>query len=103
MINTTKIEYHEYDVLVVGAGGAGLNAAQVASQYVKTAVISEVYPTRSHTISAQGGISASLGNFEEDNWHWHMYDTVKGSDYLCDQDHCRIWQTPCKKSMLCGR
>ena len=86
MINTTKIEYHEYDVLVVGAGGAGLNAAQVASQYVKTAVISEVYPTRSHTISAQGGISASLGNFEEDNWHWHMYDTVKGSDYLCDQD-----------------
>lgn len=86
MINTTKIEYHEYDVLVVGAGGAGLNAAQVASQYVKTAVISEVYPTRSHTISAQGGISASLGNHEEDNWHWHMYDTVKGSDYLCDQD-----------------
>ena len=84
MINTTKIEQHEYDVLVVGAGGAGLNAAQVASQYVKTAVISEVYPTRSHTISAQGGISASLGNYEEDNWHWHMYDTVKGSDYLCE-------------------
>ena len=81
-----KIEYHEYDVLVVGAGGAGLNAAQVASQYVKTAVISEVYPTRSHTISAQGGISASLGNLEEDHWHWHMFDTVKGSDYLCDQD-----------------
>lgn len=81
-----KIEYHEYDVLILGAGGAGLNAAQVASQYVKTAVISEVYPTRSHTISAQGGISASLGNHEPDNWHWHMFDTVKGSDYLCDQD-----------------
>lgn len=83
---TNNIEYHEYEVLVVGAGGAGLNAAQVASQYVKTAVISEVYPTRSHTISAQGGIAASLGNLEPDNWHWHMYDTVKGSDYLCDQD-----------------
>jgi len=81
-----KIEYHKYDVLVVGAGGAGLNAAQVASKSVKTAVISEVYPTRSHTISAQGGISAALGNLEPDNWHWHMFDTVKGSDYLCDQD-----------------
>ncbi len=81
-----KIENHKYDVLVVGAGGAGLNAAQVASQHVKTAVISEVYPTRSHTISAQGGIAAALGNLEEDNWHWHMFDTVKGSDYLCDQD-----------------
>ncbi len=81
-----KIETHKYDVLVVGAGGAGLNAAQVASQHVKTAVISEVYPTRSHTISAQGGIAAALGNLEPDNWHWHMFDTVKGSDYLCDQD-----------------
>ena len=81
-----KIENHKYDVLVVGAGGAGLNAAQVASQHVKTAVISEVYPTRSHTISAQGGIAAALGNLEPDNWHWHMFDTVKGSDYLCDQD-----------------
>lgn len=83
---SVKIEYHKFDVVVVGAGGAGLNAAQVASQYCKTAVVSEVYPTRSHTISAQGGISAALGNLEEDHWHWHMYDTVKGSDYLCDQD-----------------
>lgn len=83
---SVKIEYHKYDVVVVGAGGAGLNAAQVASLTAKTAVISEVYPTRSHTISAQGGISASLGNLEEDNWHWHMFDTVKGSDYLADQD-----------------
>ncbi len=85
---SAKIEYHKFDVIVLGAGGAGLNAAQVASQYVSTAVISEVYPTRSHTISAQGGISASLGNMEEDHWLWHMYDTVKGGDYLADQDAC---------------
>ncbi|MCA1932362.1 MAG: FAD-binding protein, partial [Calditerrivibrio sp.] len=85
---SVKIEYHKFDVVILGAGGAGLNAAQVASQYVNTAVISEVYPTRSHTISAQGGISASLGNLEEDKWIWHMYDTVKGSDYLADQDAC---------------
>lgn len=81
-----KIQKHEYDVVVVGAGGAGLNAAQVASQHVKTAVISKVYPSRSHTISAQGGVAASLGNEEPDNWHWHMFDTVKGGDYLGDQD-----------------
>ncbi|MGB9731151.1 MULTISPECIES: succinate dehydrogenase flavoprotein subunit [Calditerrivibrio] len=85
---SVKVEYHKYDVVILGAGGAGLNAAQVASQYVSTAVISEVYPTRSHTISAQGGISAALGNLEEDHWIWHMYDTVKGSDYLADQDAC---------------
>ncbi|MCX8084638.1 MAG: succinate dehydrogenase flavoprotein subunit [Calditerrivibrio sp.] len=85
---SVKVEYHKFDVVVLGAGGAGLNAAQVASQYVSTAVISEVYPTRSHTISAQGGISAALGNLEEDHWIWHMYDTVKGSDYLADQDAC---------------
>ncbi len=81
-----KIELHKFDVLVIGSGGAGLNAAQVASQFCKTAVISKVYPTRSHTISAQGGISAALGNLEEDKWIWHMFDTVKGSDYLADQD-----------------
>jgi len=85
---SAKVEYHKFDVIVLGAGGAGLNAAQVASQFVSTAVISEVYPTRSHTISAQGGISAALGNMEEDHWLWHMYDTVKGSDYLADQDAC---------------
>ena len=83
---SVNAEYHQFDVIVLGAGGAGLNAAQVASQYCKTAVISKVYPTRSHTISAQGGISAALGNEEEDHWHWHMFDTVKGSDYLADQD-----------------
>jgi len=85
---SVKIEHHKFDVVIFGAGGAGLNAAQVASQYCSTAVISEVYPTRSHTISAQGGISAALGNLEEDHWHWHMFDTVKGSDYLADQDAC---------------
>ncbi|MDR0454054.1 MAG: succinate dehydrogenase flavoprotein subunit [Deferribacteraceae bacterium] len=87
---SVKIEKHTYDVVIVGAGGAGLNAAQVASQYVKTAVIAKVYPNRSHTISAQGGVAASLGNEEPDNWHWHMFDTVKGGDYLGDQDACEF-------------
>jgi len=96
---SVKIENHIYDVVVLGAGGAGLNAAQVASQYAKTAVISEVYPTRSHTISAQGGISASLGNMEEDHWIWHMYDTVKGGDYLGDQDACE-YMTKLAPSMI---
>ncbi len=85
---SVKIEYHKFDVVVFGAGGAGLNAAQVASLGAKTAVISEVYPTRSHTISAQGGVAAALGNYEEDHWIWHMFDTVKGGDYLGDQDAC---------------
>jgi succinate dehydrogenase / fumarate reductase, flavoprotein subunit len=76
-----------YDAIVVGAGGAGLRAAlQLAEAGVKTAVLSKVFPTRSHTVAAQGGIGAALGNMEEDNWLWHMYDTVKGSDYLGDQD-----------------
>lgn len=85
---SVKVEYHKFDVVILGAGGAGLNAAQVASQYCSTAVVAEVYPTRSHTISAQGGVAAALGNLEEDKWVWHMYDTVKGSDYLADQDSC---------------
>lgn len=85
---SVKVEYHKFDVVILGAGGAGLNAAQVASQYCSTAVVAEVYPTRSHTISAQGGVAAALGNLEEDHWVWHMYDTVKGSDYLADQDSC---------------
>jgi succinate dehydrogenase / fumarate reductase flavoprotein subunit len=85
-----NIEYHKYDVIILGAGGAGLNASQMASMKVKTAVISEVYPTRSHTISAQGGICAALGNMEEDHWIWHMFDTVKGGDYLGDQDVIEI-------------
>jgi succinate dehydrogenase / fumarate reductase flavoprotein subunit len=71
---------------VVGAGGAGLMAALYASKSVNTAVISKLYPTRSHTGTAQGGISAALGNLEEDKWEWHAYDTIKGGDFLCDQD-----------------
>ena len=78
---------HEYDVLVVGAGGSGLRAAVGLSESgLKTACISKVFPTRSHTAAAQGGISAALGNAGEDDWRWHMYDTVKGSDWLGDQD-----------------
>jgi succinate dehydrogenase / fumarate reductase flavoprotein subunit len=76
-----------FDVVVVGAGGAGMRAALALSEAgLKVAVLSKVFPTRSHTVAAQGGIAASLGNVSEDNWHWHMYDTVKGSDYLGDQD-----------------
>jgi succinate dehydrogenase / fumarate reductase flavoprotein subunit len=78
---------HAYDVVVVGAGGAGLRATfGMAEKGLKTACISKVFPTRSHTVSAQGGISAALGNMGEDDWRWHMYDTVKGSDWLGDQD-----------------
>ena len=78
---------HEYDVVVVGAGGAGLRATLgMAEKGLKTACISKVFPTRSHTVAAQGGISAALGNMGEDDWRWHMYDTVKGSDWLGDQD-----------------
>lgn len=78
---------HVYDVVVVGAGGSGLRAAMGASESgLKTACISKVFPTRSHTVAAQGGIAASLGNMGPDKWQWHMYDTVKGSDWLGDQD-----------------
>jgi succinate dehydrogenase / fumarate reductase flavoprotein subunit len=81
------IEDHRYDVVVVGAGGAGLRAVVGCSQAgLKTACITKVFPTRSHTVSAQGGIAAALGNMGEDDWRWHMYDTVKGSDWLGDQD-----------------
>jgi succinate dehydrogenase / fumarate reductase, flavoprotein subunit len=81
------IEDHAYDVVVVGAGGAGLRAVVGCSQAgLRTACISKVFPTRSHTVAAQGGISAALGNMGEDDWRWHMYDTVKGSDWLGDQD-----------------
>ncbi len=82
-----NITEHFYDTLVVGAGGAGLRATLgLAEQGLKTACISKVFPTRSHTVAAQGGISAALGNMGEDDWRWHMYDTVKGSDWLGDQD-----------------
>jgi succinate dehydrogenase / fumarate reductase, flavoprotein subunit len=82
-----KIIDHEYDVVVLGAGGSGLRAAVGLSEAgLKTACVSKVFPTRSHTSAAQGGISAALGNMGEDDWRWHMYDTVKGSDWLGDQD-----------------
>ena len=76
-----------FDALIIGAGGAGLNAAlQLANANLRVAVVSKVFPTRSHTVAAQGGVNAALANVFEDNWHWHMFDTVKGSDYLGDQD-----------------
>ena len=85
--STYKIITHEYDVVVVGAGGSGLRAAVGAAQGgLKTACVTKVFPTRSHTVAAQGGVAASLGNMSEDRWEWHMYDTVKGSDWLGDQD-----------------
>ncbi|MEQ8320178.1 MAG: succinate dehydrogenase flavoprotein subunit [Rhodospirillales bacterium] len=87
MPQSYEIVDHKYDVIVVGAGGAGLRATLgMAAAGLKTACITKVFPTRSHTVAAQGGISASLGNMAEDNWKWHMYDTVKGADWLGDQD-----------------
>src|SRR5258705_3557578 len=81
------IAEHSYAVVVVGAGGAGLPATLGTTlEGLKTACISKVFPTRSHTVSAQGGIAAALGNMSDDDWRWHMYDTVKGSDWLGDQD-----------------
>ena len=86
-MSSYKIIEHEYDVVVLGAGGSGLRAAVGLSEAgLKTACISKVFPTRSHTSAAQGGISAALGNMGEDDWRWHMYDTVKGADWLGDQD-----------------
>jgi succinate dehydrogenase / fumarate reductase flavoprotein subunit len=83
-VNVTK---RTFDAVIVGAGGAGLRAAlQLSESGMRTAVLTKVFPTRSHTVAAQGGVAASLGNTTEDNWHWHMYDTVKGSDWLGDQD-----------------
>ncbi|MGD9387896.1 MAG: succinate dehydrogenase flavoprotein subunit [Gammaproteobacteria bacterium] len=87
MTSAYKIVDHSYDVVVVGAGGAGLRATfGLAEQGLRTACVTKVFPTRSHTVAAQGGISAALGNMGDDDWRWHMYDTVKGSDWLGDQD-----------------
>ncbi len=87
MAESYKLIDHQYDVVVVGAGGAGLRATfGMAVEGLKTACITKLFPTRSHTVAAQGGMSAALGNMGEDDWRWHMYDTVKGSDWLGDQD-----------------
>jgi len=84
------VHYHQYDIVIVGAGGAGMRAAIEAGPKAKTAVITKLYPTRSHTGAAQGGMAAALANVEEDNWEWHTYDTIKGGDYLVDQDAAEI-------------
>jgi len=90
---------HRYDAVIVGAGGAGLRAAlEVARVTPRVAVVSKLYPIRSHTGTAQGGIGAALGNMEEDHWEWHMFDTVKGSDYLADQDAVEIM---CQEAIAC--
>ena len=82
-----QVSQRNFDAIVVGAGGSGLRAAlELAEADLRVAVLTKVFPTRSHTVAAQGGVAASLGNDDEDNWHWHMFDTVKGSDYLGDQD-----------------
>ncbi|MEY4099065.1 MAG: hypothetical protein RL300_236 [Pseudomonadota bacterium] len=87
MTATSKLQTRKFDVVIVGAGGAGMSASlQLANAGLNVAVLSKVFPTRSHTVAAQGGIGASLGNMAEDNWHYHFYDTIKGSDWLGDQD-----------------
>jgi succinate dehydrogenase / fumarate reductase, flavoprotein subunit len=85
-----NIIHHEYDVVIVGAGGAGMRAAIEAGPHAKVAVVSKLFPTRSHTGAAQGGMAAALANVEEDSWEWHTFDTVKGGDYLVDQDAAEI-------------
>jgi succinate dehydrogenase / fumarate reductase flavoprotein subunit len=84
------MQQHRYDVVIVGAGGAGMRAALEAGNRARTAVLTKLYPTRSHTGAAQGGMCAALANVEEDNWEWHTFDTVKGGDYLVDQDAAEI-------------
>ena len=91
-----SVRYHDYDAVIVGAGGAGLRAALEAGKRVKTAVVSKLYPTRSHTGAAQGGMCAALANVEDDSWEWHAFDTVKGSDFLADQDAVDIM---CKEAI----
>ncbi len=86
----SHVQHHQYDVIIVGAGGAGMRAALEAGRQARTAVLTKLYPTRSHTGAAQGGMSAALANVEEDNWEWHTFDTVKGGDYLVDQDAAEV-------------
>ncbi|GAA3329874.1 succinate dehydrogenase flavoprotein subunit [Curtobacterium albidum] len=86
----TTVHHHQHDIVIIGAGGAGMRAAIEAGPKAKTAVISKLYPTRSHTGAAQGGMAAALANVEEDSWEWHTFDTIKGGDYLVDQDAAEI-------------
>ena len=90
------VQFHRYDTIIVGAGGAGMRAALEAGQRSKTAVLTKLYPTRSHTGAAHGGMCAALANVEEDNWEWHTFDTVKGGDYLVDQDAAEVM---CKEAI----
>jgi succinate dehydrogenase / fumarate reductase flavoprotein subunit len=89
-LSNQNVINHEYDVVIVGAGGAGMRAAIEAGPHAKVAVVSKLFPTRSHTGAAQGGMAAALANVEEDSWEWHTFDTVKGGDYLVDQDAAEI-------------
>ncbi|MEX2289372.1 MAG: succinate dehydrogenase flavoprotein subunit [Mycobacteriales bacterium] len=90
------VQHHRYDTIIVGAGGAGMRAALEAGKRSRTAVLTKLYPTRSHTGAAQGGMCAALANVEEDNWEWHTFDTVKGGDYLVDQDAAEVM---CKEAI----
>ena len=90
------VHHHAYDVVIVGAGGAGMRAALESSARVRTAVLTKLYPTRSHTGAAQGGMCAALANVEDDNWEWHTFDTIKGGDYLVDQDAAEVM---CKEAI----
>ncbi|NSC23504.1 succinate dehydrogenase flavoprotein subunit [Streptomyces albus subsp. chlorinus] len=90
MSNQNNVKIHKYDTVIVGAGGAGMRAAIEATKRSRTAVLTKLYPTRSHTGAAQGGMAAALANVEEDNWEWHTFDTIKGGDYLVDQDAAEI-------------
>ena len=90
------VEIHKFDVVIVGAGGAGMRAALESSTRARTAVLTKLYPTRSHTGAAQGGMCAALANVEDDNWEWHTFDTIKGGDYLVDQDAAEVM---CKEAI----
>src|SRR3979409_2797886 len=90
------IQVHTYDTIIVGAGGGGIRAALESGKRARTAVLTKLYPTRSHTGAAQGGMCAALANVEEDNWEWHTFDTIKGGDYLVDQDAAEVM---CKEAI----
>jgi len=101
LIGDYTVVDHTYDAVVVGSGGSGLRAAMGLSEAgFSTACVTKLFPTRSHTVAAQGGINAALGNMTEDDWRWHMYDTVKGSDWLGDQDAIHYMCREAPKAVL---